>query len=128
MGKKYNQINLTRLLAEQAKMQAGSWQSLRQTLWFKPTDNNSLRLTYVGYNFFKRQGFTSYEITLENKGLANKHLLILERYYPGVYMLVNAKKIILFDEEYASLIILMNGDIMGYLENLEKSIDNKSEL
>lgn len=124
-NKKYNQISLTKILAEEAKLSPGSWQTLRQTIWFNPTDENSLRLSHAGYSFFKKHGYKSYEITLENQVLANKHLLILERYFPSVYMLVNAKKIILFDEEYVSLIILMNNDVALYLENLNKSVDQK---
>lgn len=123
--KKYNQIQLTKILAEQAKLSAGGWQALRQNIWFNPTDENSLRLNHLGYNFFKKNGFKCYEISLDEQILANKHLLILERHFPGVYMLVNAKKIILFDEEYVSLIMLMDNNVVDYLENLAKSVDVK---
>lgn len=122
--KKYGQIQLTKLLAEQAKAKLAStesWHSIRQVIWFNPTEDSSLRLTHSGYNFFKKLGYKGYEINLEQQGLVNKHLLILERHFPGVYMLVNAKKIILFDEEYASLIILMNNDLVRYLETLVQS-------
>lgn len=124
--KKYSQVQLTKLLAQDSNWQGGAWSHLRQTIWFNPTDDNSLRLSHAGFAFFKSLGYKGYEFTLESTFLANRHLLILERYYPGVYMLVNAKKIILFDDEYANLIILMGGDFTRYLDNLEQnSIDIK---
>lgn len=125
--KKYTQTQLTKILAQEAKLlgPGNNWQSLRQTIWFNPTEDNSLRLNHAGYSFFKKLGYKGHEINIETQVLANKHLLILERHYPGVYMLVNAKKIILFDDEYASLILLMDNDLIRYLETLvQNSVDN----
>lgn len=125
--KKYSQVQLTKILAQQAVPVYGTvqaWQTLRSTIWFNSTEEHSLRLNHVGYNFFKKLGYKGYEINLDTQVLANKHLLILERHYPGVYMLVNAKKLILFDEEYVSLIMLMDNNVIRYLETLvQNSVD-----
>ena len=92
--KKYNQIQLTKALAAQANLGPGEWQTLRRTIWFNPVDDNSLRLNHNGFSFLKRCGYKNYEIEISPHFLANKHLLALERFFPGVYLLVNAKKII----------------------------------
>jgi hypothetical protein len=116
--KKYNQIQLTKALATQANLGPGEWQSLRRTIWFNPIDDNSLRLNHNGYSFLKRCDYKSYEIEISPYFLANKHLLALERLFPDVYLLVNAKKIIVFDEEIAVLLHLIDGNLMQYLDNL----------
>lgn len=126
--KKYTQSQLTKIFAQEAKLSISAWQSLKQTLWFNPTDDNSLRLSYTGYNFLRKHGYKGIEINLKPHILANKHLLMLERYYPGVYLIMpNAYKIILFDEDIASFVLLMGGNMIAYLENLEKiSVDDNS--
>lgn len=116
--KKYNQIQLTKALASHANLGPGEWQSLRRTIWFNPVDDNSLRLNQNGFSFLKRCGYKSYEIEISPHFLANKHLLALERFFPGVYLLVNAKKIIVFDEEIAVLLHLTDGNLIQYLDSL----------
>ena len=126
--KKYSQIQLTKILAKETQnLQdfASFWQLLRQQIWYNPTDDNSLRLNYKGYLLFKKLGYKCHEVVLDSQILVNKHLLILERHYPGVYVLPTAQKIILFYEDYVTLIILMGGDLIGYLENLANSSVDK---
>lgn len=122
--KKYSQTQLTKLLAEEAKLGPGGWIPLRQTIWFNPVDDNSLRLNHNGYSFLKRAGYQSYEIEIKPNVLANKHLLILERYFPDVYLLVNPKKIIVFDDQSVVMLELMGGNLVQYLENLDL-VNNK---
>jgi hypothetical protein len=121
--KKYNQVQLTKALAEESDLGPGGWIALRRTIWYNPVDDTSLRLNQNGYSFLRRAGYQGFEIEIKPSFLVNKHLLAIERYFPGVYLLVNAKKIIVFDEEIASMLYLLDGNLIQYIDNLSKTVD-----
>ena len=116
--KKYTQSQVSKILATETNLGPGGWQMIKQTIWVNPTDEHNLRLNNLGLSYFQRAGFTSYKIEIEPKTIANKHLLLLQRYFPSVYFIGSAKTIVVFDEEIASLLILMNGNLIQFLENL----------
>lgn len=92
---------------------------LKSKIWFNSSNNESLRLTLEGFKFLSHQlSFKYYECQLEIP-LTNKNLIQLERFFNGIYYIVNPKKIILFDESEASMLILSNNNLKKYLDNLE---------
>lgn len=113
--KRYTQNQLTKIFAETLKQPVSQ---LHYHLWNNPKDTVSLRLSLNGYTILKKNGIQSYLFEL-NDPLTNKHLLQLERHFPGMYFLFKAQKITVYDEQDASMLALMGGDLRGYLENLE---------
>ena len=113
--KRYTQSQLTKLFSETLKRPISQ---LHYELWNNPKDQQSLRLSLQGYTLLKKGGIQSYLFEL-NDPLTNKHLLQLERHFPGMYFLFRAQKITVYDEQDASMLSLMGGDLKGYLENLE---------
>lgn len=113
--KRYTQSQLTKIFAETLKQPASQ---LHYHLWNNPKDTVSLRLSLSGYTILKKNGIQSYLFEL-NEPLTNRHLLQLERHFPGMYFLFKAQKITVYDEQDASMLALMGGDLRGYLENLE---------
>jgi hypothetical protein len=94
---------------------------LSYIIWNNPKDNNSLRLSLAGYKFLVQDlKLNSYKFEFD-KPLANKHLLQLERLFQGVYYLIGANKIVVFDEQEAAMLSLMDGDLKKYLANLENN-------
>ena len=63
---------------------------------------------------------TSYKFELDTP-LSNKHLLQLEKHFQGMYYLLKGKIFFTFDEQEASMLVLMNNDLKNYLENLENT-------
>ncbi len=118
--KNHDQAQLTKKYLELAGSATDlTYQDFRKTLWWNFTDNNSLRLTSYGYRFLSEiLKVKHYSFTLKNR-LANKNLIQLERYFPGVYFLYRNEIIIVFDESDASMLALLDGDLKTYLENLE---------
>jgi len=113
--KRYTQHQLTKIFAETLKQPVSQ---LHYHLWNNPKDTVSLRLSLSGYTILKKNGIQSYLFEL-NEPLTNRHLLQLERHFPGMYFLFKAQKITVYDEQDASMLALMGGDLRGYLENLE---------
>lgn len=94
---------------------------LRYAIWNNPKDPNSLRLSLAGYKFLVQDlKLKCYAFDFELP-LANKHLLQLERLFQGMYYLIGAHKIIVFDEQEAAMLSLMDGDLKTYLQNLESN-------
>ena len=118
--KTYNQAQLTKKYIELAGPDTSlNYQELKKAVWWNFTDNNSLRLTAYGFRFLiKVLNITHYSFTLKQR-LANKNLIQLERFFPGVYFLYRNELIIVFDESDASMLALLDGDLKTYLENLE---------
>jgi len=95
--------------------------NLRYAIWNNPKDDQSLRLNLAGYKFISVDlKLKSYKFEL-TRTLANKHLLLLERHFQGMYYLLGARKIVVFDEQEAAMLSLMDGDLVTYLENLESN-------
>jgi len=113
--KRYTQSQLTKVFAETLQQPVSQ---LHYHLWNNPKDPASLRLSLNGYTILKKNGVQSYLFEL-NDPLTNRHLLQLERHFPGMYFLFKAQKITVYDEQDASMLALMGGDLRGYLENLE---------
>lgn len=113
--KQYTQSQLTKIFASVSQTTP---QSLKYRIWFNPTDDNSLRLSLEGYRFVvQTMKYQSYEFGLD-RPITNRNLLKLERYFRTMYYLLEGSKIIIFDENEASMLALQ-GDIMSYLDNLE---------
>ncbi len=94
---------------------------LRYSLWFNPNNESSLRLSLQGHKFLIQElKLKTYKFEL-SRILVNKHLLMLERHFQGVYYLLGVDKIVVYDEQEASMLTLMNGDLATYLENLESN-------
>lgn len=92
---------------------------LSYAIWNNPKDPNSLRLTTQGYKFVVQDlKLKSYKFEFELP-LANRHLLQLERLFQGMYYLLGVHKIVVFDEQEATMLTLMDGDLKTYLDNLD---------
>lgn len=119
--KRWSQTQLTKMFITAANMGQGQTNDLRYRIWMNPTDNNSLRLNLEGYHFAMRTlKLRAYEYELE-KPLTNKNLLQLERYFQGMYYMLQGKKLVFFDEAEATMMALYSNDIFRYLESLEES-------
>lgn len=104
-----------------AEMSKRPLDRLGYAIWNNPKDPHSLRLSLAGYKFVATElKLKSYKFDL-SRILANKHLLLLERHFQGMYYLLGAHKIVVFDEQEAAMLSLMDGDLVGYLENLESN-------
>jgi len=117
--KRYTQTQLTKIFAAQS---AESAATLKNYLWFNPTNDFSLRLTLSGYRFVVEQlKLQTYDYQLPQP-LNNRNLLQLERYFPSIFYLINTKpKIVVFDEQEAAMLALYGNDLPGYLNSLEIS-------
>jgi hypothetical protein len=122
--KRYTQRQLTKIFCQQADLPIAQTTEMQQR-WFKnPTDPHSLRLTLAGLQFVKAVlKLQSYEFPLEAE-LTNYSLLQLERVFKGMYYLLKRQKLIVFEEEEATMLTLYGNDLKGYLENLEQNQDN----
>lgn len=118
-GKRYTQSQLTKIFSELSGQHPGK---LVYQIWNTPKDDSSLRLSLNGYKFVAHDlKLKSYKFEFE-RPLANKHLLQLERLFQGVYYLIGAHKIVVFDEQEASMLSLMDGNLTAYLNNLDKNV------
>jgi len=123
-NKRYTQRQLTRIFVEQAALPIGQTTEMQKRWWKNPTDANSLRLSLQGLQLVKAVlKLQSYEFQLPDE-LTNHHLLQLERQFKGMYYLLKRQKIIVFDEEEATMLTLYGNDLKGYLENLEQNQEN----
>ena len=87
--------------------------------WWTPKNHNNLRLKKSGYDFVKSVAkITTYVITLEQPLLAH-HLIKLARLNIGPYYVQNNNKLVILDEEVATMLTLHAGNLGRYLENLQ---------
>jgi hypothetical protein len=118
--KKYKQLQFTKIIAETHQV---SWTTLRRTIWFTPTDDDSLRLTFNGVQFLMKAGYSATIVQLKTSHplghLTNRNLLELDRYYPSVYFVSQTKNLYIFDEECASMLLLLDGDLDRYIAMLK---------
>lgn len=115
--KRYSQAQLTAIFAKIVNQHPSQ---LSYIIWNNPKNPTSLRLSLSGYNFVvKELKINSYKFEV-NPPLTNKNLLQLERYYTGMYFIL-ANKFVVFDEQDASMLSLINGDLQTYLKNLEQA-------
>ena len=113
--KRYTQPQLTEIFASQSNHHP---KLLQYTIWNNPKKNDSLRLSVSGYSYVvKELGYVSYRFELDPP-LTNKNLLQLERFFPSMYFILQ-DKFFVFDQEEASMINLMDSNIVAYLNNLE---------
>lgn len=117
--KRYTQTQLTKIFAAQSSQSSAT---LKNYIWFNPTNELSLRLTLNGYKFaVETLKLQTYDYQLPHP-LNNRNLLQLERYFPSIFYLINSKpKIIVFDEQEAAMLALYGNDLPGYLNSLEIS-------
>jgi len=119
--KRYGQNQLTKIFATTSNLPTVDLKDLKYRIWFNPTDDTSLRLSIDGYNFVVQTlKIKPYEFELDQP-LSNRNLLQLERYFQSMYYLFRNFKIIVFDEQEASMLTLHGSDLGAYLENLEIS-------
>jgi hypothetical protein len=115
--KKYTQLQLTEIFASQSNHHPNR---LQYIIWNNPKKNDSLRLSMSGYSYvIKDLGYVSYRFELDPP-LTNKNLLQLERFFPSMYFILQ-DKFFVFDQEEASMINLIDGNIVAYLNNLEST-------
>lgn len=96
-------------------------ETLRYQIWNNPKNDSSLRLTMHGFDFVTRGlKLTNYRFELEEP-LTNKNLLQLEKHFQGMYFLLKNRSFFAFDEDEASMLVLMNSNLKNYLENLENT-------
>lgn len=92
------------------------------TWWFNPSQASSLRLTYSGYEKFKKANIAFYEIKFpEPIRLTNQLILWTHQFLKLPYYL-KSEFIIVFDEKSALELILFNGDISLYFKAKTDSI------
>lgn len=114
--KRFTQTQLNKMFAE---MSGKHPSKLSYAIWNNPKDPTSLRLSMQGYKFVVQDlKLKSYKFEFESP-LANKHLLQLERLFQGMYYLLGVHKIVVFDEQEATMLTLMDGNITSYLDNLD---------
>ena len=115
--KRYTQTQLTAIFAELLKQHSSK---ISYQIWNNPKDPNSLRLSTLGFKFITNDlKFQAYKFDL-NPPLTNRNLLQLERYFQGMYFILR-DKFFVFDEAEASMINLMSGNLVAYLNNLESN-------
>jgi hypothetical protein len=89
-------------------------------IWNNPKDPNSLRLSLSGFKFVTSDlNIKSYKFDI-SPPLTNRNVLQLDRYFGGMYFIL-PEKFVVFDEQDASMINLMDGNLVAYLNNLERS-------
>jgi hypothetical protein len=121
--KRYTQRQLTKIFCQQADLPLVQTTEMQQRWWKNPTNANSLSLTLTGLQFVKSVlKLQSYEFALSEE-LTNHHLLQLERVFKGMYYLLKRQKLIVFEEEEATMLTLYGNDLQGYLESLEQNQD-----
>lgn len=117
--KRYTQRQLTKIFVEQANIPLGQTTDMQMRWWKNPTDDASLRLSLQGLQLVKAViKLASYEFDLSEE-LTNHNLLQLERYLKGPYYLLKRQKIIVFEEEEATMLTLYSGNLKAYLDSIE---------
>jgi hypothetical protein len=119
--KRYSQRQLTKIFCQQADIANGFVTDMQRRWWKNPTDDNSLRLSLAGLQFVKASlKLTSYDFELPEE-LTNQQLLQLERQFKGMYYLLKRQKIIVFEEEEATWLGLLSGNLRAYLDSIESA-------
>ena len=117
--KRYTQRQLTKIFVEQAEIPYGMTTDMQKRWWKNPTDPDSLRLSLAGLQLVKAVlKLQSYEFALPEE-LTNHQLLQLERQFKGMYYLLKREKIIVFEEEEATMLTLHGNNLALYLDNIE---------
>lgn len=116
--KRYTQSQLTKIFALQNKKSI----SELKFIWHNHTDSASIRLSMTGYQFVTKElKLETYSFELP-RPLTNKNLIQLERLFPGPYYYWSrTAKFIVLDEQDASWLQLLGGDLASYLDSLENS-------
>ena len=115
--KRYTQSQLTNIFAELVNVHPSK---LIYTVWNNPKDKHSLRLSMQGFRFVCQElKLTAYKFEVD-RPFTNRNVLQLERYFQGMYFILS-NCLFVFDEAEASMINLMDGDIITYLNNLEST-------
>ena len=116
--KRYTQRQLTKIFSEQSKRPVADL----KVIWQNFTNDNSLRLSIVGFEFLVTDlKIKAYYFALD-KPLTNKNLIQLERFFPGPYYYwTRTNKFIVFDEQDAVWLELQANDLASYLDNLESN-------
>jgi hypothetical protein len=115
--KLYTQSQLTSIFADIVDKHPSQ---LPYILWNNPKDPNSLRLSLSGFNFVSKElKIQSYKFDI-SPPLTNRNVLQLDRYFNSMYFIL-PEKFVVFDEQEASMINLMDGNLVAYLNNLERS-------
>lgn len=116
--KRYKQSQLTKIFALQCNRQSAEL----KFLWHNHTDDNSIRLSMTGYQFIIKELKLQVFVFELPKPLTNKNLLQLERFFPGPYYYWSrTNKFIVLDEQDASWLQLLGGDLASYLDSLENN-------
>lgn len=119
--KRWTQTQLTKMFIHSAGMGVGQTSELRYQIWMNPTSDDSLRLSVSGFKFVNQTlNLRCYTFEIDPP-LTNKQLLQLERYFQGMYFLLNGKKLVLYDESEAASLVLYENDVTRYLQTLEES-------
>ncbi len=115
--KKYTQSQLTDIFAEMVGKHSSQ---LSYIIWNNPKNPNSLRLSLSGFYFITNDlNIKSYKFDI-NPPLTNRNVLQLDRFFGGMYFIL-PEKFVVFDEQDASMLNLMDGNLVAYLNNLESA-------
>lgn len=117
--KKYTRIQLTKTFLTITQMSYGEFSKLYEILWYNKINKESLRLSVEGYAFvLKKLSLKPYKFELPTP-ITNKCLIQLERYFPSMYFILKNQNIVFFDEEYASMLIMIDNDLEKLLNSFE---------
>ncbi len=91
--------------------------------WYNPINQNSLRLTHVGFKWFTQHAkLASHEIKLpDDQKILPKHYLQLEKLFTEPYYIRGRGAIVVFGERDAIMLQLHAGNLTAYLDSLENS-------
>lgn len=118
--KRFSQKKFTKTLIALAELPITEFSKLYPQLWHNPVNDSSLRISFVGFKMLTTDFQLKFYQFESEKPLVNRHLLILERFFPSPYFILNGKKFIVFEEQEATMLTLRDGDISSYLEDLGK--------
>lgn len=119
-----NKRELTRLFLEQVGTDASeaSVKSFLTLWWFTPYSQIGLRLTLEGHRFLSDQlKLTKYTFKIkEDTTKTLKMFLQMNKYLSSPYYLQGQNTIIIYGEQDAVMLGIMNGDLQQYLENFTR--------
>lgn len=119
-NKRFSQKQFTRTLIALSELPITEFSKLYPQLWHNPVNDFSLRVSFVGFKILTADFQLKFYQFESEKPLINRHLLVLERFFPSPYFILNGKKFIVFEEQEATMLTLRDGDISSYLEDLGK--------
>ena len=90
--------------------------------WYNPINQNSLRLTHVGFKWFTQHAkLASYEIKLpDDQKILPKHYLQLEKLFTEPYYIRGRGAIVVLGARAAIMLQLPAGNLTAYLDSLEQ--------